>query len=145
MIHIVNFVSWHAKLILESTNVLAGVDCTQDDILRAYTSEGSLARTMLDGELPVACGGIFNLKFRRGEAWVLPGKLARYHGLSIVRSLRKFLPELAQAGGFRRVQATCCDEKTTKLFKLLGFQYEGAMRCYGPQGQIALMYSRIFL
>jgi hypothetical protein len=132
----------HAEAIFAMNGGLFSVPF--NELILAYTSSGSQARTIMRGSDPVACGGIINIGWRRGEAWFLVSPLMRQYRKTVVSWLRKYLPDLALAGGFRRVQATCFDLENGHLFRFLGFEREGLLRSFGPAGQDAIMFGRIF-
>jgi len=122
------------------------------DIERAYMSPGSVAYCLLaDGE-PVFAGGVVNLQWSRGEAWMLPTPWFRNNVRTCFRFIKKMVPEMARAGGFKRLQATCSIIKADALAEIkavrtvshLGFLYEGTMKQYGPNGETCHMYARIF-
>lgn len=46
---------------------------------RSYFSKGSAAYCVLADGVPVLAGGVVNLKWRRGEAWILPTPFFRSH------------------------------------------------------------------
>jgi len=110
----------------------------------AYFSRGSVSLCLLvDGE-PVFAGGIVNMQWHRGEAWILPTPFFRLHLKTCLRELLRRLPRLAADGGFVRVQATCVKGISASLIEHLGFSREGTMRKFGPNGEICDMYARIF-
>jgi hypothetical protein len=112
-------------------------------VRHAYFSPGSAACCLLrDGE-PVFAGGIVNLEWHRGEAWILPTRFFREHIKTCLRALAYFLPILARNSGFVRVQATCVRGCSARLFDHLGFTYEGTMKSFGPKGETCSMYARI--
>lgn len=111
---------------------------------RAYFSEGSVAHCVLVDGTPVFAGGIVNLQWNRGEAWIVPTPFLRSHLLTCVRSMRDFLPQMAQSRKFARVQATCIEGVSASLFRHLGFAYEGTLRKFGPRGETCDLYCRIF-
>lgn len=112
---------------------------------RSYFSQGSAGLCLMaDGE-PAFAGGIVNLQWRRGEAWILPTPFFRSHVKLCLKSLREHLPRLAEDLGFERVQATCVQGVSAKLFMHLGFEYEGTMRKFGPNGETCQMFSRIMV
>lgn len=111
---------------------------------RSYFTTGSAAFcVMVEGE-PVLAGGVVNLMWNRGEAWILPTPWFRSHLKSCVWLFREFIPFMAAEYGFRRVQATCPKGTSTKLFRLLGFKYEGTLVSFGPNGETCDICSRIF-
>jgi hypothetical protein len=126
--------------------LLAGVSPALAALLdrRSYFTSGSSSLCLIvDGE-PVFAGGIVNLQWHRGEAWLLPTRFFREHLLTCLRAMRAKLPLLVSVGEFQRVQATCARGVSERLFRHLGFDYEGTMRKFGPSGETCSMYARIF-
>ena len=114
------------------------------DMERAYFSPGSVAYCLLaDGE-PVLAGGVVNLLWHRGEAWLLATDWFRAHVKWCLRHMFRAIPLAAVQGGFRRIQATCPTSQSITLFIHLGFHYEGVMSRFGPNGETCFMYARIF-
>jgi hypothetical protein len=111
---------------------------------RAYFSKGSVAFCVLDEGVPVFAGGVVNLEWSRGEAWVVPTPYMRSHLRKCLFLMRQFIPYIAQNFKFRRVQATCVSGVSTSLFKHLGFTFEGTMAKFGPNGETCDMHSRTF-
>jgi hypothetical protein len=109
---------------------------------RAYFSFGSEAWCVLSDGVPVFAGGFVNLQWSRAEAWIIPTPFLRQHLRLCLRMMRKALYEWPH--GFRRVQATCCKGISSRLFQCLGFDYEGTMKCFGPNGETNEMWSSIF-
>ena len=94
---------------------------------------------------PMFAGGIVNLQWKRGEAWILPCQFLHRHLKTCYKAMKADLPRMAIEGGFRRVQATCIDGSISAfLFRHLGFTYEGTLQKFGPNGETCRMYSRIF-
>jgi len=111
---------------------------------RAYFTPGSVACAVLaDGE-PVFAGGIVNLQWNRGEAWILPTSFLKQHFKSCYRIMRDAIPHMAHRGRFWRVQATCACGASTVLFRHLGFNHEGRLARFGPSGEDCFIWSRIF-
>src|SRR5580692_9367672 len=102
---------------------------------RAYFSPGSTSYCILEENEPVFAGGIVNMQWNRGEAWMLPTRFFREHVKLCLKAMRKHLPLLAQDGKFQRVQATCVSGVSSKIFKHLGFHFEGVMLKFGPNGE----------
>lgn len=116
----------------------------QMPIQESYFSKGSAAYCLLvDGE-PVFAGGIVNLEWNRGEVWIAPTPFFKQHVKTCFRILKEKLPEIAIRGKFRRVQATCTTAVSEALFLHLGFEYEGTLKFFGPNGEACKMFSRVF-
>jgi len=115
-----------------------------EQLLRAYFSPGSAAYCLLNDGEPVFAGGIVNLEWHRGEAWILPTPFFRQHVKTCFRLIREMLPKIAARGGFVRVQAVAADGVCVKLFRHLEFSYEGTLKHFGPLGETCRMYARMF-
>jgi hypothetical protein len=111
---------------------------------RAYFSPGSVSLCMLREGEPVFAGGIVNMMWGRGEIWVLPTRFYRCHIHSCFRRMLQVLPGLVKSGGFRRVQATCIHGSPGKWLRVFGFDYEGTLKKFGPNGETCDIYARIF-
>lgn len=111
---------------------------------RAYLSKGSAAYCVLADGVPVCAGGVVNLKWRRGEAWILPTPFFRSHLKTCFFIAREFIPFIAGEYRFHRIQATCVKDVSTKLFLSLGFTFEGTMAKFGPNGEACDMFCRTF-
>ena len=111
---------------------------------RAYFSPGSGSRCLLVDGHPVLAGGIVNQGWKRGEAWLLATPFLRQHLRVCLREIKKLIPEIAKECGFVRVQATCVCGLSSRLFMNLGFEFEGALKKFGPNGETNEMWSKIF-
>lgn len=116
----------------------------RETLAKAYFSDGSIAYCVLADDDPVFAGGIVNLKWKRGEAWIIPTPFFRQHLKTCLGIMRNMLPGMAEAGHFVRVQAVAQNGTSPSLFKHLGFEYEGRLRNFGPHGEDCSMFSRIF-
>ncbi len=111
---------------------------------RAYFSAGSISRCVLADGVPVFAGGIVNQHWNRGEAWILPTPFFRKHFKTCYRLMREAIPHMALRNKFARVQATCMVGRSPAFFRHLGFEYEGTMRHFGPEGEMCDLWARIF-
>jgi hypothetical protein len=111
---------------------------------RAYFSEGSAAYCLLEDGKPVFAGGIVNLQWNRGEAWILPTPFFRQHVKTCFGIVKKMLPQIAAEKGFVRVQAVASDGVSIALFEHLGFEYEGSLKHFGPLGETCRLCARFF-
>lgn len=132
--------SEHLDKLLPQANL--GISSTS--LRLAYFSPGSVSYCLLaDGE-PVFAGGIVNLMWCRGEAWMLPTPFFRKNVRVCYRRIKDIMLLMAVEGGFKRVQSTCAVTVSAILFEHLGFEYEGTLKLYGPGGENCLMYARLF-
>jgi hypothetical protein len=97
--------------------------------------------TATEGDEIIVCAGLVNMWENRSQAWALISQDAGRHFVRIFRAMRSFL-DLQDT---RRIEATV-DAKFQqghRLMRMLGFQHEGLMRAYLPDGRDASLYGRI--
>ncbi len=114
------------------------------DLRRAYFSPGSVSYCLLADNKPVFAGGVVNMQWKRGEAWILPTSWFHKHKLVCLRYMARMLPCLAIEGSFKRIQATCIVNISTTLFDWLGFKYEGTLAAFGPNSETCHLYAKVF-
>lgn len=131
----------HLKKLLVLPSVGPVTPKTLED---SYFSTGSSAYCLLADGDPVFAGGVVNLQWRRGEAWIVPNAFFRSHQKTCFRILKNMLPEIAARSHFRRIQAVCSPDVRGTLFAHLGFTLEGTLQSFGPFGEPCRMYARIF-
>lgn len=97
--------------------------------------------TALDGDEVLACSGVVRVWPGRDMAWALISAHAGKRFVKIYRAIKRFL-ELHPT---RRVEATVdVDfEEGHRLMKMLGFEYEGLVRAYMPDGRDMCLYARV--
>jgi hypothetical protein len=131
---------WHLDRMFDDLPV----DDLRSQLPRSYFSPGSVSRCVLAEGEPVFAGGIVNLMWNRGEAWMLPTAFFRSHVKTCMQAMKAMIPALAKEGGFIRVQSSCVQGVSECMFRHLGFDHEGTIRHWGPKGETCEMYSRIF-
>src|SRR5271169_5706888 len=92
--------------------------------------------TVRDGDHIILCGGIVDIGLKRGTCWALLSQDAGQHMLFLHRAVRRFLT----MQHWQRLEATVEENFSAgcKWVELLGFQFEGRMPGYGPDGQTHL-------
>tara|TARA_R110000765_G_scaffold107257_5_gene198033 strand:+ start:201 stop:665 length:465 start_codon:yes stop_codon:yes gene_type:complete len=90
-------------------------------------------------------GGIFPVWDGMGEAWVLPAANVKKNKKVFVKLIRENMERLSDEYGFRRIQATArADAPIAQRFlEFLGFEREGLLRAYGPDGANHVLFSKI--
>ncbi len=93
-----------------------------------------------DAERVIIVGGIVSRTPMHGEFWGLVSDRAGPHMLAITRGLRRFLAMQP----YQRIEATVVEGfgPGCRWLNLLGFEYEGPARRYGPQGETHHRYAR---
>lgn len=86
-------------------------------------------------------GGIIKMWEGRGQLWAL---VSKYAGAHMVGLHRVVLEHIAQYG-FNRVEATVDVgfKEGVRWIKMLGFEFEGYMKAYRPDGSDMLLFARI--
>lgn len=95
---------------------------------------------------PVAVAGIALYWPGVGEAWAFLTRTAVTEcKLSLHRAVKGTLATLVETYALRRVQAPvpAADPRRRRWIESLGFQLEGTLRLYGPDGSDFEMYSRV--
>jgi len=108
--------------------------------------EKSPSWTMRDGEGRVVFfGGILILWPGVGEAWTVMGDLVEQYPLAVVRECRRRIDEAFETQGLRRVQAIIADDnqRALKMMRLAGFEVEGLLRAYAPDGKDCFILGRL--
>lgn len=94
----------------------------------------------------VACAGLGIHWPGRAEAWAfIAGDLPRAAWPALHRTVARGLAEAAPRLGLRRIEAACAMGwgPGARWLRMLGFELEGPLRAYGPDGRDFLRYARI--
>jgi len=107
--------------------------------------EKSDAYTILYNNEILWCGGICIYQKWIGEAWILCSKIANNYPIITFRTTKKILDKIINIRNLPRTQAVSRNncERDQRFLECLGFQREGKLRKYGPDGNDYYMYSRI--
>lgn len=127
------------SLLLQPAQDLARPLLASPEYRQALAVPG-MAFTALDGDRVLCCAGLMPLWEGRAEAWALMGADLRPQFLRIHYATKRFL----NACGMRRVEAAvdahfgCAKE----WIEALGFEFEGVLHAYTPDGRDCLRYAR---
>lgn len=129
---IVPFEKWHLAQI-DPQEAQKGADLSGE-----WISHG-VAWTAKEGNRVTACGGLLSQWEGRHVAWLLIGRECSLRG--IVKAARCILFSCAA----RRIEATVSAHfsQAKKLVEMLGFEFEGVLKAYGPNGDDFLMFARV--
>lgn len=99
------------------------------------------ARTAFHGTEVIACAGLIHQWPNRSIAWAILSRLAGRHMLGLTREIGGFL----RHHPIRRVETgVSCDFPAAERWaEMLGFEREGMMRAYTPEGADCYLYARI--
>lgn len=127
------------KLLERRAKSFLGVGLTEAQVISLEASEHTYT-AFFDGK-PIICGGVTEYWRNRGEAWAVVDPECRQHFVSIHSAVKRFLDicpvtrvEAAVEIGF---------EAGHRWVRALGFKYEATCRKFLPDGQTALLYSRV--
>lgn len=109
---------------------------------RALVAMGGLA--LLVDDQVVACAGVQQFSPRAGELWMRTGILVDKYPLALAKATKIYLAAVKRFN-LKRVQVTvnCNNTKALRWSGRLGFQVEGRMRGYGPNGEDVYMMSKV--
>lgn len=96
--------------------------------------------TAFDGEQVILCGGIVSTPgLWMGIAWAVLSKDAGKHMVWIHRAVKRFI----EMQDLRRIEATVEESfsEGCRWARILGFEYEGSMRCFGENGETHLRFA----
>jgi hypothetical protein len=99
------------------------------------------AYAALDGHHAVAFGGCIEMWQDRAYMWSLIGEDAGPHMRMLVRAAEGFL----KAALWRRIEVAVASDFRAghRLVRLLGFEFEGRMRAFSPDGVDHDLYARV--
>jgi RimJ/RimL family protein N-acetyltransferase len=148
MISLLPFRPWHMYKI----NPREGVyDLTKDKDLctRAMAYENLTSWTFVDVEDGVikeyvAVGGVLPLWDRVGGAWMISTDVLPKHGKEISLIIADIFDRLFKTD-YDRIQATVLVgfDVGSKWVERFGFEFEGCMRKWGPDGRDYNLYARV--
>lgn len=136
------FESWHIKLIKEGVHY-DKPSLDPETRARIYRQiEG--VTVLLDGEI-CAIMGIAPLWPGVGEITMIPSNLFYKNLRQSVKLCRNLLSIAADTFNLHRIQATTLASapKHGRFLEVMGMQFEGHLRAYGPKGEDFLMYAYI--
>ena len=79
------------------------------------------------------------------EAWSVMSDLVEEYPLAVVREIRRRVQEGFDRHGLRRIQAIIADDnpRAVKLMRMAGFEVEGILRGYSPDGKDCFILGRL--
>ena len=120
-------------------------EMTEDGKQSLATYDDVIGYTGLEGNTVLATGGVHRMWEGVGEAWLLVGK----EGYDIPKTVAKYtsyiFQHIQEEHQMFRIQASvsAMDKRANKYAQWLGFEKEGIMRKYGPDGSDYIRYARV--
>ena len=116
-----------------------------EDIANGLVAPGLAFSGLIDGYV-IASAGIKPLWNGVGEGWIVASDKMPNKKLSVINLIKENFDNMIHDNGFVRVQAGVrFDWPEAKRFaEFLGFEHEGIMRKYGPDGQDYYRMARVF-
>ncbi len=110
-----------------------------------YLQQSGMSFTALINNKPIAAGGIYLLWDNVAEGWVMATNDVWQHSIIMARHFRKKTDVLIETSKIKRLQTTVkANFKLGQRFaEWLGFEKEGLMKYYGPDGSDYYRYARI--
>lgn len=110
------------------------------EYLKALQAVGPAATAEVDGQI-LACAGVAFQGFGMGVLWAFVSADAGRYFVKLDRCVRRLL----QITNLKRIEATTevSFRQGCRWLELLGFENEGRMRAYGPNGEDHYRFARI--
>jgi RimJ/RimL family protein N-acetyltransferase len=110
----------------------------------AWKQNGPAYTQIIEREI-VMCAGVVLLDWRRGEAWTLLSSLFYLYKKTCFKTIREYLSHIIGQYQLRRVQTLIRPDMlpNQRFVEHLGFEKEGLLRMYGPNGEDFIMYGRV--
>jgi RimJ/RimL family protein N-acetyltransferase len=101
--------------------------------------------TLFDNDLILGLGGIHPLWAGVGECWIMLSTYGRKKPLTVAKHSYLLFDDIMEGENLNRMQASVAvsDSKALSFAKWLGFEVEGLMRKYGPDGEDYYRLARI--
>lgn len=99
------------------------------------------AYSLVDGDVVIASAGIIPQWENRALAWALISATAGKHFVVIHKAIRRFFV----LHNYKRIETAvdCSFEQGHRWMKMLGFEREGRMRAFMPDGRDCDLYARV--
>ena len=143
---LVPVVAEHADDLWERDNSLATAErgSMKKEYIVNMARLGRSFSLLTNGTL-IASGGLFKIWDGMAEAWFIPSELIKPHRRQVVKQLRDHIDQLSVENDYRRLQATSRSDFSAgqRFLEFLGFEREGLLRKYGPDGADHYLYARV--
>lgn len=106
-----------------------------------------LSFTLLHNDIPICSGGIFPLWHGVGEGWVIASKRIFDHKIKSAKLIKRRTDLLCAVNKIKRLQTSVRANfpMGLRFAKFLGFNNEGLMKHYGPDGSDFYRMAKIYI
>jgi len=110
-----------------------------------YLQQMGMSFTAFAQNKPIAAGGIYLLWENVAEGWVMATNEVWNYKLGMARHFKKKTDVLIETNKIKRLQTSVKADfwHGQKFAKWMGFEKEGLMKHYGPDGSDYIRYARI--
>jgi hypothetical protein len=128
------------RLLLQPSQAYMRPYLSDPEYKRALKVEGK-SFTAISGENILACAGVMPIWKGRGEAWALMTLDFKHDFLAFHYAAKRFLNivDMTRVEAHVDVGFDCAKRWVERL----GFEFEGKMRAYTPDGRDCLRYARV--
>lgn len=128
---------------LDKINLVFEMSGAGKESLGSY--EGVIGYTGMEGDAVLATGGVHPMWEGVGEAWLLVGKEGYEKPTTVAKWTDYLFQHIQEEFGLFRIQASvsALDLTANRYAQWLGFEKEGIMRKYGPDGTDYIRYARL--
>lgn len=114
-------------------------------VARELGNSGPAYTILIDRKI-VFCGGVSLLGYGRGEVWLVFSTELYRHVKTVYRVMKMLLSIVVEQFRLTRLQTVVkCDiEAGTRFVEHFGFEREGLLRAYGPNGEDFYIYGRVY-
>ena len=104
-----------------------------------------LGYTGIENNAVLACGGVHKLWKGVGEAWLMIGREGYERPKVVAKYTQYIFQHLLEDNDLFRIQASvsAIDTRAIRYAEWLGFEKEGIMKKYGPDGSDYIRYARV--
>lgn len=118
-----------------------------DDVSRRSMSKHDVASgyTLCEDDTIIACGGVHKMWKGSGEAWLLMSVHAYKMPVTVARYTHRLFETIMADNDLWRIQASVhrTDEQSIKFAEWMGFENEGLMKKFGPDGSDYYRFARV--
>ena len=101
--------------------------------------------TLMDGDEIIVCGGVHMMWEGVGEGWLVMSKNAYDKPITVARYTDRLFDTIMDDNAMWRVQASVHtnDAQSVRFAEWLGFEIEGVMKKFGPDGTNYFRMARV--